>query len=48
MSFWRKRGPDGRPSSLLEWDTSCPKFAERRPESSNKEIYKKLQKQIYN
>ena len=30
MSFWRKRGPDGRPSSLLEWDTSCPQFVEKK------------------
>ena len=28
-----KRGSDGRPSSLLEWDTSYPKFAERKWES---------------
>ena len=27
VSFWRKRGSDGRPSSLLEWDTSYSKFA---------------------
>ena len=26
----RKRGSDGRPSSLLERDTSYPKFAERK------------------
>ena len=42
MSFWRKQGPDGRPSSLLEWDTSCPQFAERKPESRIKTNTQKL------
>ena len=29
----RKRGSDGRPSSLLEWDISYPKFVEKKQES---------------